>query len=55
MDKFASILLAFIVAVVALPTLATAVTSNTLENLQTAYNGESNAQARYVAFAAKAD
>ena len=55
MDKFASILLAFIVAVIALPTLATAVTSNTLENLQTAYHGESNAHAHYLAFAAKAD
>lgn len=27
----------------------------TLQNLQSAYNGEANAQARYVAFAAKAD
>src|SRR5437764_14839775 len=55
MDKFASILLAFMVAAVALPTLATAATSNTVENLQTAYNGESNAHAAYLAFAAKAD
>ena len=55
MDKFASILLAFMVAAVALPTLATAATSNTVENLQTAYNGESNAHARYLAFAQKAD
>lgn len=29
--------------------------SNTLQNLQTAYNGESNAHARYVAFAQRAD
>lgn len=29
--------------------------SKTLENLQTAYNGESNARARYLAFAEKAD
>jgi len=29
--------------------------NGTLENLQTAYNGESNARARYEAFAAKAD
>jgi rubrerythrin len=55
MDKFASILLAFMVAAVALPTSATAATTNTLENLQTAYNGESNAHARYLAFAQKAD
>jgi rubrerythrin len=55
MDKFASILLAFMVAAVALPTLATAATSKTVENLQTAYNGESNAHARYLAFAQKAD
>jgi rubrerythrin len=32
-----------------------AVAGTTLDNLQTAYNGESNAHARYVAFAAKAD
>src|SRR5437660_10583560 len=55
MDKFASILLAFMVAAVALPTLATAATSNTVAQLQTAYNGESNAHARYLAFAQKAD
>jgi rubrerythrin len=55
MDKFASILLALMIAAVALPTVATAATSKTLENLQTAYNGESNAHARYLAFAEKAD
>ena len=33
----------------------TSVTSKTIENLQAAYNGESNAQVRYAAFAKKAD
>ena len=32
-----------------------ALASTTLENLQTAYNGESNAHARYLAFAKQAD
>jgi rubrerythrin len=35
--------------------LMAAAASTTLDNLQTAYNGESNAHARYVAFAQKAD
>jgi len=34
---------------------AEAGSKSTLDNLQTAYNGESNAEARYEAFAAKAD
>ncbi len=34
---------------------ATVETTKTLENLQTAFNGESNASARYAAFAKKAD
>lgn len=34
---------------------ATAETTTTLDNLQTAFNGESNAHARYAAFAKKAD
>jgi rubrerythrin len=34
---------------------AAATNSKTLDNLQTAFNGESNAHARYVAFAGKAD
>jgi rubrerythrin len=34
---------------------STATPSKTLDNLQAAYNGESNAQARYLAFAKKAD
>ncbi len=41
-------------AVAALGT-GTARAASTLENLQAAYNGESNAAARYKAFAAKAD
>lgn len=55
MEKFALIVLALMVAVVALPTGAIAATSKTLENLQAAYNGESNAHSRYLAFAQKAD
>ncbi len=35
--------------------LAQASTGKTIDNLQAAYNGESNAHARYLAFAAKAD
>ena len=34
---------------------AKAASSSTLDNLQTAFNGESNAHARYLAFAGKAD
>src|SRR5690349_9891949 len=54
MEKVASILLALIVVLLALPTVAVAA-SKTLDNLQTAYHGESNAHARYLAFAEKAD
>ncbi|HLZ42176.1 MAG TPA: rubrerythrin family protein [Candidatus Sulfotelmatobacter sp.] len=54
MEKVASILLALIVVMLALPTVAVAA-SKTLDNLQTAYDGESNAHARYLAFAEKAD
>lgn len=54
MEKFASILLGFIVVLLALPNVAVAA-GTALDNLQTAYNGESNAHARYLAFAAKAD
>jgi rubrerythrin len=39
---------------IALMVAGSAVAATTLENLQTAYNGESNAQTRYLAFAAKA-
>ena len=54
MEKFASILLVLAVSVIALPTGAAAA-SKTMDNLQAAYNGESNAHARYLAFAEKAD
>lgn len=39
----------------AVPLFASTETSKVLENLQTAFNGESNAHARYVEFANKAD
>jgi rubrerythrin len=51
-------LLAFVLpaaAVVAGTKLAGEQTGKTLENLQAAFNGESNARARYLAFAVKAD
>lgn len=53
MEKFAASVIALALALIALPGKATAAT--TLENLQAAYNGESNAHARYLAFAARAD
>jgi rubrerythrin len=54
MKKSTNILLALILGAVALPLHAAAGTK-TLTNLQTAFNGESNAHARYLAFAKKAD
>jgi rubrerythrin len=54
MKKFAYSLLALALGALTLPSVAAAATG-TLENLQTAYNGESNARARYLAFAEKAD
>jgi rubrerythrin len=42
-----------LMALLGLPSQATA--AGTLDNLQAAYNGESNAHARYLAFATKAD
>jgi rubrerythrin len=59
MSKFHRIL--FVVAVVLIGTLAFAADiqqqpkQSTLDNLQAAFNGESNAHARYLAFAQKAD
>lgn len=53
MERFAYSLVAFVLAVVALPGRAGA--SKTIDNLQTAFTGESNAHARYLAFAVKAD
>jgi rubrerythrin len=42
-------------AVYAVPVAAAPVTASTLDNLQSAFNGESNAHARYLEFAKKAD
>jgi rubrerythrin len=53
MEKFTYGLLALTLALVALPSGAAAATK-TLDNLQTAFNGESNARARYLAFAERA-
>jgi rubrerythrin len=49
--------LAFVVAVLAIVSVVAgnAFATKTLDNLQTAFNGESNAHARYVAFAVQAD
>ena len=44
----------FIVAILAVVGASAAFAGTTLQNLQTAYNGESNAHAKYVAYAAKA-
>lgn len=54
MKTFAYSLLALTVALVTLPDRAAA-TTKTLDNLQAGYNGESNARARYLAFAEKAN
>ena len=54
MKKFGYSLLALALGALALPSAAAAGTG-TLDNLQAAYNGESNAHARYLAFAEKAD
>jgi rubrerythrin len=54
MKKLAYGLLALTLGMLALPGGAAAATG-TLDNLQTAFNGESNARARYLAFAEKAD
>jgi rubrerythrin len=54
MEKFTAIVVALALALLVLPDRAKAATT-TLENLQAAFNGESNAHARYLAFAGKAD
>ncbi len=54
MEKFAATVIVLALALVALPDRAAAATT-TLENLQAAFNGESNANARYTAFAEKAN
>jgi len=43
-----------IVVAMAIPAVAAAIPPRTLDNLQAAFNGESNAHARYLAFADKA-
>lgn len=53
MNRFTLSVLALIFGALALPGAAAA--TATLDNLQTAFNGESNARARYLAFAEKAD
>jgi rubrerythrin len=54
MKKFGYSLLALALGALALPSVAAAGTG-TLDNLKAAYNGESNARARYLAFAEEAD
>ncbi len=54
MKKLACSALALTLALIALPNGAVAATK-TLDNLQAGFNGESNAHARYLAFAEKAD
>ena len=54
MRKFAYSALVIALALTALPNMAKAATT-TLDNLQAGFNGESNAHARYLAFAEKAD
>ncbi len=54
MEKFGTTLAVIALALVTLSGRAAAA-KTTLENLQAAFNGESNAQARYLAFATKAD
>ena len=54
MKKFAYSALVLTLALIALPNVAMAATK-TLDNLQAGFNGESNAHARYLAFAEKAD
>ena len=52
---FALTLLMITTAIVSYGTQNSTAGDRTLENLQTAFNGESNAHARYLAFAVKAD
>lgn len=46
--------IAIVALIFAVPAIAAATTLKTLDNLQAAFNGESNANARYIAFADKA-
>lgn len=52
---FVSAILVMLSVSIAIPTLADSAQNKTLENLLTAYNGESNANAKYLAYAEKAD
>ena len=54
MKKFAYSVLTLALALIILPNGAIAAMT-TLDNLQTGFNGESNAHSRYLAFAEKAD
>jgi len=53
--RFAYVVIFLFVATLLAAAGTTTASSSTLENLQAAYNGESNAHARYLAFATKAD
>lgn len=55
LTRIVSFALFFSIVVVAVAATAADDKTPTLANLQTAYNGESNAHARYLAFATKAD
>lgn len=54
MEKFSATAIVLALALATLPGRSSAATT-TLANLQAAFNGESNAHARYLAFAEKAD
>lgn len=53
--RFASILIAALGLALMVPVACKADQTQTLQNLMTAYNGESNARAKYLAYADKAD
>jgi len=53
--RIVSALLVMFSVSIAIPTLSESAQNKTLENLMAAYNGESNANAKYLAYAEKAD
>ena len=53
--RFVTALLVMFSVSIAMPTLSNAAQNKTLDNLIAAYNGESNANAKYLAYAEKAD
>ncbi len=55
LHTLSAILSLIVPGVIAAASTAVSESTSTLDNLQTAYNGESNAHARYLAFARKAD